>query len=577
MRPHDRLWRDTTICSAIILVYLLLGWFHWRFVMVPAKPDEIAHLVYIADVLRGRLWPVMDPHPKAPCPLDERFQPPLYYWLSALVLWPSPIGWPEDWVVANPFFLVGAPRGNTTPCLHFPQGTAPLMAGRIWSWLLGVLTVCGLYQGGRAWLSREGAALAALVAATLPSLLFYQTGISNIALFTPLNALVLSEMAWIWRGGHSRIRWARTLILLVLSFYTRMEAIFLLIPMALLIARSPRSAQWLWSRSGAAWSGIALALVSVLFLRNLALYGDPLARVGLIARGQPVALLFWIRMEFLDFLKGALIKPGQGEWLYGVLGISLLAGMLGWGIRILRRETPFVAGMLALHSGALLAASVLLSLRYIVGGPRYLGTAGGSWFWLWAAGWEGWGRGPWRSRAIAGAMLTMYTVSVLVILHGVLPIYVPRPATRAAAPIAWIDDGIVLHRAHIEPARARPGDVITIRLTWEARRPVAGNYAVFVHALDPQQPRILAQEDTYPFYGHYPTMLWAPERPFEEIHRIQLPADLKVPVVRLTVGLYRYETGERLPAFAPDGTRFQAGGPDAIPIGVVDLEGLSEP
>ncbi|GEM_PF-6137832 len=126
-RTH--LWRDALICSAIILVYLWLGWFHWRFVMVPAKPDEIAHLVYIADVLQGHLWPVMAPHPKAPCPLDERFQPPLYYWISALVLWPSPIGWPEDWVVANPFFLVGAPQGNATPCLHFPQGTAPLMAG----------------------------------------------------------------------------------------------------------------------------------------------------------------------------------------------------------------------------------------------------------------------------------------------------------------------------------------------------------------------------------------------------------------------------------------------------------------
>ncbi|HXF68273.1 MAG TPA: glycosyltransferase family 39 protein [Thermoflexus sp.] len=584
MRSHNRLWRDTMICSTIIWIYLLLGWFHWRFVLVPAKPDEIAHLVYVADILRGRLWPVMDPHPKAPCPLDERFQPPLYYWISALILWPTHMGWPEDWAVANPFFLVGAPRGNATPCLVFPQGMAPLMAGRIWSWLLGCLTVCGLYRGGRAWLSRKGAALAAILGATFPSLLFYQTGISNIALFTPLNALALSEMAWIGRRRPSRTRWVRMLVLLVLSFYTRMEALLLLIPMTFLIWRSPRSIRPLRGRSGTVWLGISLGLASMLLLRNLALYGTPLAQVGLeqVARGQAVSLSQWIRRESIDFLKATLINLGQGfifapEWLYGILGGSLLVGMLGWIARGLRKEIPSVAGMLALHAGALLVSSVALSLHYFAGGPRYIGTAGVSWFWLWAGGWEGWGRGPWRARAIMGAMFTVYAVGVLAILHGVLPVYVPRPAARAASPIARIGEGIILHRARIEPTRARPGDVITVHLTWEARQPVDGNYAVFVHALDPQQPRILAQEDTFPFYGHYPTMLWTPGRPFEEVHHIQLPSTLDVPTVRLTAGLYRYETGERLPAFAADGTRFHAGGPDAIPIGIVEIERPSEP
>lgn len=129
----------------------------------------------------------------------------------------------------------------------------------------------------------------------------------------------------------------------------------------------------------------------------------------------------------------------------------------------------------------------------------------------------------------------------------------------------------------MDPVRARPGDVVTVYLTWEAQQPITDNYAVFVHALDPQQPRILAQEDTFPFYGHYPTMLWKPGRPFEEVHRIRLPSDLNVPLVRLTVGLYRYETGERLPAFAPNGARFQAGGLDAIPIGIVNIEIPSKP
>ncbi len=581
MKPRHRLWNDVRICSAILMVYLLLGGFHWRLVMVPAKPDEIAHLVYIADVLRGHLWPVMDPRSQAPCG-DERFQPPLYYWMSALVLWPSPMAWPEDWVVTNPFFLVGAPRGNATPCLHLPQGKAPLMAGRIWSWLLGCLTVCGLYRGGRAWLSRGGAALAALLGATLPALLFYQTGVSNIALFTPLNALALGEMAWIARRGHSRARWSRALVWMVLGYYTRMEALLLLIPLALLLMRSPRSIPLLRDRFIATWFALAFAGMSIIPLRNLFLYGDPLARAGLFARGSVLSPAQWIRMESLNFLKATLINLGHGfifppEWLYSILGVSLMVGLVGWAIRIVRREVPFVAGMLALHFTAVLISASVLSLRYIVGGPRYIGAAGASWFWLWAAGWEGWGGRPWRSRAVAGAMLVAYAVSVLAILHGIFPVYVPRPGARADPPIARIGEGILLHRARVEPARARPGDIVTIHLTWEATQTIAGNYAVFVHALDPQQPRILAQEDTFPFYGHYPTVLWVPGRPFEEVHRIRLPSDLNVPRIHLTTGLYRYETGERLPAFAPDGTRFHADGPDAVPISVVEIEFPSNP
>ncbi len=584
MNPRNRLWGDVWICSAILLIYLLLGWFHWRLVMVPAKPDEIAHLVYVAEVLRGHLWPVMNSQPKPPCFLDERFQPPLYYWISALVLWPSRMGWPEDWVVANPFFLVGAPRGNATPCLHFPQGTAPLMAGRIWSWLLGCLTICGLYRGGRAWLSREGAALAALLGATFPSLLFYQTGISNIALFTPLNTLALSEMIWIERRGYSRIRWVRMIILLVMSFYTRMESVLLLIPLGILSLRFVQLIHPLRNRFAGACLAIAFASMSVIPLRNFVLYGDPLVRAGLmqVVRGQGISFSHWIRAESINFLKAMSTNLGQGfifppEWLYVILWINLLVGIFGWIVRLFRKEVPFLAGMLFLHFGSLLISSIILSLHYFAGGPRYVGAAGASWFWLWAAGWERWGRHPWRSRAVAGGMLLTYMVSVLAILHGILPVYVPRRAERAPSPIARIGEGIILHQARIEPTRARPGDVVTIHLTWEATQPIAGNYAVFIHALDPQQPRILAQEDTFPFYGHYPTMFWIPRQPFEEVHHIRLPSDLKVPRVRLTTGLYRYETGERLPAFAPDGARFHAGGPDAVPIGVVEIEILSQP
>ncbi|MGB9776398.1 MAG: hypothetical protein ACPL7C_07580, partial [Anaerolineae bacterium] len=73
----------------------------------------------------------------------------MYYWFSAAILRFTPVQHLEKWYVPNPFYLVGAPHGNGASCLQFPQATSVLMAGRILSWLLGTLTIWGVYRGAR--------------------------------------------------------------------------------------------------------------------------------------------------------------------------------------------------------------------------------------------------------------------------------------------------------------------------------------------------------------------------------------------------------------------------------------------
>jgi len=571
----DRFRRDFLALYAVAAVYLILGWFHWRFVFVPAKPDEIQHLAYIADIRRGHLWPIRSPATDTPCGLDERWQPPLYYWISALIAWPTPISWPGEWVVPNPFLLVGAPRGNAAQCLQFPPGNLPLFTVRIWSWLLGVLGVSGTYRLARAWMAPPGAALAALLAATIPSAIFYQTGVNNTALFVPLSALALSEMVWGWQRGLSDRRLRRLFLFTIASIYTRLEGLLLLPPLFLLGIRSWRRGHPI--RKWLTGSAALLLTAALLWGRHWWLYGDPFFRSGLAQRAEPRPLIEWLRQEGPLFFRAVFVNLGHGlilapDWIYGMIGAALVAGGIGLVWRVVRRELPSAAGLPALYAAVLASATVAIGLRHFVGGPRYIASAGAAWVPLWVAGYlRLWPRAI-RRAGIAAGTVTIYLLNVIVIAQILLPVYMPRPALPADPPLAYIAEGIVLHRARIEPVRARPGEIVTVHLVWEARRPIPDNYAVFVHVLDPEVDRILAQSDTFPLYGHYPTMLWRSGQPFEEVHRIRLPAHLDVRRVRLTAGLYRYETGQRLPAYSPQGTRFQGGGGDAIPIGWIELE-----
>ncbi|MCS7252321.1 MAG: glycosyltransferase family 39 protein [Anaerolineae bacterium] len=568
-------WQDYRICYHLIVLYLVIGWFHWAFVLVPAKPDEIQHLTYVAEVRRGDVWPIRSPATETPCGLDERWQPPLYYWISALAVGPTVAPWPGEWVVPNPFFLVGAPRGNAVQCLHFPIGTPLLMAGRIWSWLLGTLAVCGAYRGARSWMGPPGAALTALLATTLPSVIFYQTGVGNTALFIPMNTLALAELAWIWRKGLSTRRLLRLSALVVATVYARLEGLFLLPLLALLFVREARSG-FPTRRMLIAALGILLAL-SPMFLRNLLVYGDPLVRSGLAVRGESRDPMTWLRLEGPMFFRAVFISLGHAwlfgeEWMYWAIRIAGLIGGMGIARRLGRGDLPSIAWVLIAYTGLFLATVVHASLQHLIGGPRYVGSIGFAWLSLWTTGYLGWWPRSARRAGVVLGLIAVYGLSVAVISRVLLPAYMPQPAPRSDPPLARIAGKIILHRAVIEPSQARPGDVVTIRLVWEALEPIPQNYAVFVHALDPHEDRILAQEDTFPMYGHYPTMLWKPLQPFEEVHRLRLPDSLNVPRVRFTVGLYRYETGERAPAFSPAGVRFREGGGDAVPIGWIVIE-----
>jgi 4-amino-4-deoxy-L-arabinose transferase-like glycosyltransferase len=95
-----------------------------------------------------------------------------------------------------------------------------------------------------------------------------------------------------------------------------------------------------------------------------------------------------------------------------------------------------------------------------------------------------------------------------------------------------------------------------VTLYWQATEPVALDYTVFVHLLD-AEGRQVAQADSPPQSGQYPTSWWGAGEVVADRHRLPSETIENLPpgAYTLSVGLYNLDTGERLPVRAADGTQ----------------------
>jgi hypothetical protein len=89
---------------------------------------------------------------------------------------------------------------------------------------------------------------------------------------------------------------------------------------------------------------------------------------------------------------------------------------------------------------------------------------------------------------------------------------------------------------------------VAFTLYWEGTGPHAHlvDYNVFVHLID-AAGQLVATADGPPRGGSYPTGAWLPGDIVPDERRLALPSELPSGSYELRVGLYRPETGERLP------------------------------
>jgi hypothetical protein len=108
------------------------------------------------------------------------------------------------------------------------------------------------------------------------------------------------------------------------------------------------------------------------------------------------------------------------------------------------------------------------------------------------------------------------------------------------------------------PEGAHPGDAVPLRLYWRAVSLLNQNYTVFVHLLD-SAGKLIAQADSQPRSGAYPTSAWVAGDVIPDDHMLNLPAHLAPGDYVIRVGLYLAPNGPRLPLKSPAGDAFTLG------------------
>ncbi|MFL7870136.1 MAG: hypothetical protein AB8I58_15005, partial [Anaerolineales bacterium] len=116
-------------------------------------------------------------------------------------------------------------------------------------------------------------------------------------------------------------------------------------------------------------------------------------------------------------------------------------------------------------------------------------------------------------------------------------------------------DGLVTLRGYeISQESVSPGDELRVTLFWEVTAEPPGDYFEFVHLID-EQDLMIAQRDTHPGLGRFPSSQWRPGDRFQETITIDIPDVAYTPATgTLSVGFYAPQEGYRLGIFSPDGT-----------------------
>ncbi len=120
----------------------------------------------------------------------------------------------------------------------------------------------------------------------------------------------------------------------------------------------------------------------------------------------------------------------------------------------------------------------------------------------------------------------------------------------------WSNVGQVLALLHhdVRISAEGPNQLVDVTLWWGTLEEMERDYTAFVHLVD-QEGHILAQEDRLLLQDDLPTSYWLAGSVARKQYQLQLGSDTAPGDCLLKVGLYDWETGERLPVWDEQGRR----------------------
>jgi len=143
-----------------------------------------------------------------------------------------------------------------------------------------------------------------------------------------------------------------------------------------------------------------------------------------------------------------------------------------------------------------------------------------------------------REQALSGTSIMLSGVKV-----EARPRHYRPPAMEHCLDVVLGDD-VRLLGYDLVAASVEPGGALELTLYWQALRRTDCMYAVFNHLVDPDGT-VVAQADSWPQGGAYPTLYWLPNEVVEDRYTIPVPPDVPPGEYTLLVGMYDAATGER--------------------------------
>ena len=541
---------------------------------------------------------------------QEASQPPLYYYLgAALTFWIDTSDMDEIRRL-NPHVDTGVitQDGNINLAVHDPaanhlEGTLlAVRVIRLFSVLLGTVTVYLTYRiAKKAVPGRSEIHLgAAAINAFLPMYIFISGAVNNDNLVITLASFSLLVMIYI--GIYDFEDWRDYGLLLLLGIViglgalTKISALGLF-PLALGAVFINRwrengrasTKQTIWPIIWQTTIRLLLVLVPAILIagwwyyRNIHLYDDWRgwnAFISVLGQRQTPASLGQLWDESWGFmisywgLFGGLNVP-MSEWIYRTLNVAAIVaffGLIAYAVLEVRKwlreiELPrrvgewinlllkIVENYFALVLCSLWAAAVVVGLiqwatitwssqgRLVFSSISALST-------LMIVGLVGWL--PKRPAVVVTSVIgsLMFVLAALAPIIWINPAY--KPASQqvdgdANTVDVELGDIVRIRDFSMGTETATAGEEIDLSITWEIIGESEENWSVFVHLVDPVLGRPVAQRDMYFHQGLRPTSLLTVGDRLANRYVIRVPQTAVSPAeLELQVGLYNFETGERL-------------------------------
>ena len=563
--------------AVIAAAFLVLGLIYSVIVPLFEASDEVWHFAFADHLAKGGGLAVFSAAKSAF--LREGGQPPLYYAIVALSIAPLDRNDFPGWVrfnASHPAITPGATSDTPNVFIHTAREelwTGSVLAvhvARLVSLLFGVLTVVGVYVAGRIVTGRENLALlsAAIVAFT-PQFVFISASVNNDSLaaatatWVGVAALQISNV----RFRVSRRYAVGTGFLLGLGLLAKLGGLVVvpLIGLAFLIRlfrlrSGSQSDVWHLMFDGIIVLGVAGLVSGWWFIRNIALYGDPLgwsvwlSDIGVRTPTPALWQLFpelpaLFRTYWADF-NGLQFDDG----LYHALALMCLVALVGvikFQVSNLRslsnRKLPVADCTSDIGHWIVLLAwlGIVLAgvLRYMQTTPaaqgRLLFPALAPIGVLLALGLAAWSERVWPVIGVAIVLLALTLTSPFLIVQ---PAYAKPLVAQLPADVQQVrsrfGDWVELVGVRLSADHVAPGGTLRVTTYWRALRGIPRDERLLIRFMRPDG-QSAGQLDATLGTHLYPTTLWRTGQIIVDAHDVRADANLPVPLalrVHLGVG-----------------------------------------